>query len=156
MYLFETRKPNIHIGTNYYYYHHHHHYIIIIIIVIIISVCSYIYIYIYIYLHIHVCIIIIIINAIISCKGAVGLGVGSVHDLNSHNFKSRVSNPRTTGYLHFNTPFESSNLPGSGPICPDVQIELLKAGRTLDTLQRGVQWMGGEVDWGSIIKLNSL
>ena len=23
---------------------------------------------------------------------------------------------------------------------------------TLDTLQRGVQWMGGAVDWGSIIQ----
>ena len=36
--------------------------------------------------------------------------------INSHNFKPRVSNPRTVAHLHFNMPFGSSNLPGAGPI----------------------------------------
>ena len=36
----------------------------------------------------------------------------SVLMFNSHNFKLRVSNPRTIAYIHFNMLFESSNLPG--------------------------------------------
>ena len=31
-----------------------------------------------------------------------------------HSFGSRVSNPRAIAYFHFNMPFESSDLPGSG------------------------------------------
>ena len=43
----------------------------------------------------------------------------SSHDVNLHKFKSRISNPRANAYVHFNTPFEHSNLPGARPICPD-------------------------------------
>ena len=41
------------------------------------------------------------------------------HNLNSQSFKLRASNPRTIAYVHFNTPFESSDLPGAGTIFPD-------------------------------------
>ena len=51
--------------------------------------------------------------------------VGS-HSFASHNFKSRVSNPRTIAYAHFKMTFKSSNIPGAGPF---FQIELLKTGR---------------------------
>ena len=50
----------------------------------------------------------------------------SSHNVNSHNFNLRVSNPRTIAYVHFNMPFDSSNLPWTGPI---FQNELLKTGR---------------------------
>ena len=52
-----------------------------------------------------------------------GLGQGcfavSSHNFNWQHFKLRVSDPRTSAYVHFNMPFESSNLPGAGPSCPD-------------------------------------
>ena len=48
--------------------------------------------------------------------------VFSSHTLNSQHFKLRVSNPGTVACVHFKLPFESSNLPGAGPIS---QIELL-------------------------------
>ena len=35
------------------------------------------------------------------------------------HLKLRVSNPRTVANCHSETPFESSNLPGAGPIFPD-------------------------------------
>ena len=34
-------------------------------------------------------------------------------------FQLRVSNPRPIAYVHFNVLFESSTLPGPGPIFPD-------------------------------------
>ena len=40
-------------------------------------------------------------------------------------FKLRVSDPRTIAYVHFEKPFECSNLPVSGHIIP--RIELLKS-----------------------------
>ena len=43
----------------------------------------------------------------------------SSHHFNLHNFKLMVSNPRTIAYVHFNMPFEHSNLPGAGPISLD-------------------------------------
>ena len=55
----------------------------------------------------------------------------SSHNLNSHNFKSRVSNPRTISYAHSKVSFESPNLPGSGPILPDWAVALLKSGSVL-------------------------
>ena len=41
------------------------------------------------------------------------------HNSDSRNLKSRVSDPRSIAYVHSKIPFESSNLPGSGPIFPD-------------------------------------
>ena len=38
----------------------------------------------------------------------------SSHNLSSHSFKLRVSNPRTIAYVDFNMPFESSNIQGLG------------------------------------------
>ena len=43
----------------------------------------------------------------------------SSHEFNLQHFKLRVSNPRTIAYVHFNTPFESSNLPDPWHIFPD-------------------------------------
>ena len=45
----------------------------------------------------------------------------SSRNLTSYKFNSQhvnlgVSNPKTTDYVHFKVPFESSNLPGAGPI----------------------------------------
>ena len=47
------------------------------------------------------------------------------HNCDAQQFKLRVSNLRTVTYVHFNLPFESSNLPGAGPI---FQIAFLKTG----------------------------
>ena len=47
----------------------------------------------------------------------------SSHNLDSHNFRLRVSNPRPIACLHLNMPFESSNLQGAGPIFPDWAFE---------------------------------
>ena len=49
------------------------------------------------------------------------------HNFNSHNFKLRASSPRTIAFFHFNMPFESSHLPGAGPMFPD---RTLKTGCT--------------------------
>ena len=38
------------------------------------------------------------------------------HNSNSWTFKLRVSNPRTFAYARSKMPFESSNIPGAGPI----------------------------------------
>ena len=54
---------------------------------------------------------------LVTVHGLSLLAVGS-HTFSSQNFKSRVSNPRAIAYFHFNRPFESSNLPGAGPIFP--------------------------------------
>ena len=40
----------------------------------------------------------------------------SSHNFNSQNVKLRVSNLRTIACVRFKVPFESSNLPGAGPI----------------------------------------
>ena len=37
----------------------------------------------------------------------------SSHKINLHNFKLRVSNPRTIAHLNLKSPFKGSNLPGS-------------------------------------------
>ena len=39
--------------------------------------------------------------------------------LDSQQFKSGVSHPRIIAHVHLEKPFESSNLPGAGPIFPD-------------------------------------
>ena len=44
----------------------------------------------------------------------------SSHEFNLQHFKLRVSNLRTIAYSHFGVPFGSSNLPGAGPIFPDL------------------------------------
>ena len=44
--------------------------------------------------------------------------VGS-HTLNQHKLKLRVPNPRIIAYFNFKMHFESSNLPGAGPISLD-------------------------------------
>ena len=62
------------------------------------------YIYIYIYTH---------VSCIVSACGQF-LKIQVFNFLQS--FKLRVSNPRTAAYAYFNMPFESSNLPGAGPI----------------------------------------
>ena len=41
------------------------------------------------------------------------------HNNNSQTFNLRVSGPRNLAHVHFKLPFESSNLPGAGPISPD-------------------------------------
>ena len=51
----------------------------------------------------------------------------SSHTFSTQHFKSRVSNPRAIAYFHFRMLFESSNLPGAGPIFP--RHSLLKNGR---------------------------
>ena len=56
-------------------------------------------------------------GSLYACRGH-NLTVSS-HNFNSHNFKSRVSNPRTVAYLHFEMPFGNSNLPGARSIFPD-------------------------------------
>ena len=43
----------------------------------------------------------------------------SVLSLDLRHIKLRVSNPRTIACVHFNVPFGSSNLPGSGPTSPE-------------------------------------
>ena len=43
----------------------------------------------------------------------------SSQDVNLQHFKLSVSNPRTMACVQFNMPFESSNLPGDGPVVPD-------------------------------------
>ena len=43
--------------------------------------------------------------------------VGS-HNVNLQNVNVRVSNPGIIAYAHFEMPFESSNLLGSGPLFP--------------------------------------
>ena len=72
------------------------------------------------------------------CGGAAGLRhlynarhlkVSSRH-FNSQCFELRVSNPRTTAHLDFRMPFDNSNLPGAGPIFPD--LTLLKTGRVVE------------------------
>ena len=69
----------------------------------VLCVCAYIYIYIYIY---------ILYTGI--CRDTVGS-----HNFNSQDFELRVSNPRTTAYLHLSMPFESSSLQGAGPMFSD-------------------------------------
>ena len=59
----------------------------------------------------------------------------SSHGFNSQKFESRVSNPRTNADVHFKMAFESSNLPGAGPI---FQIELLKTGHMNEKHLRSV------------------
>ena len=41
------------------------------------------------------------------------------HNFSSQKLKLRVSNLRTIVCFHFNMPFESANLPATGPIFPD-------------------------------------
>ena len=48
----------------------------------------------------------------------------SSHDFSLQTFKLSVSDPRAIAYLHSNMPFESSSLPGAGPIFPDLPFEL--------------------------------
>ena len=43
----------------------------------------------------------------------------SSHGLDSQTIELRVSNPRTVACLDLTMPYESSNLPGAGPIFPD-------------------------------------
>ena len=43
----------------------------------------------------------------------------SSRNLSSQTVSSRVPNPRTIAYAPFEMPFESLDLPGSGPIFPD-------------------------------------
>ena len=50
-------------------------------------------------------------------------GAVSSHNFNSLNVKLRVSNPRAIAYAHLKVPFESSDLPGAGPIFPDSTFE---------------------------------
>ena len=51
------------------------------------------------------------------------LATVSSHNCNSQHFNLRISNPKATAYVHFNMPFESSNLPASGPIFTDWAFE---------------------------------
>ena len=41
------------------------------------------------------------------------------HNINSQPFRLRLSNHRTIDHVHFNMPFETSNLSGAGPVSPD-------------------------------------
>ena len=58
-----------------------------------------------------------------SVPNFVALRTVSSHRFNSQDFKLGVSNPRTIAYHDLNMPFESSDLPGAGPICPDRTFE---------------------------------
>ena len=47
----------------------------------------------------------------------------SSRNFNLQSSKLRIPNPRTTAYGQFEIPFESSNIPGAGPILPDRTFE---------------------------------
>ena len=95
--------------------------------------CVYIYIYTYTHIHVYTYTHIHIRRAVEPLEGQLNclspslarrphletLPTVSSHNFDSQTFKLRVSNPRTTAYCHFKMPFESSNLPGAGPIFPD-------------------------------------
>ena len=44
--------------------------------------------------------------------------VWSVLAISIHN-TFRIEGLKSQNHLHFKMPFESSNLPGAGPVCPD-------------------------------------
>ena len=58
------------------------------------------------------------LRARVSASGITYSTVSS-HTYNSHNFKWRVSDPRSIVYFHFEMPCGSSILPGAGLIFPD-------------------------------------
>ena len=67
-----------------------------------------------------------------ACGGGARQGRGAVKrgrtfqatvSYHSQNFKLRVSNSRSVAYVDFKMPFESSNIPGSGPNFPDLTLE---------------------------------
>ena len=108
----------------------------------------YIYIYILIYIYIYICIYIYIYILINTCVG------------HTCTLESRQNGSLVNGFLRWH-PFGINNSLGNDH--PDtcfnyrsrsfaiVAITTSIAPAQLDTLQRGVQWIGGAVDGGSII-----
>ena len=70
----------------------------------------------------------------------------SFHNFKSRNFKLSVSNPKNEYVAYVSVLSRISNCKSLGR---KNKHEILKTDRTL---QRGVQWIGGAVDWGSIIQ----
>ena len=54
----------------------------------------------------------------VALSESAGLRSDAMISIHTNSIRT-ISNPRTTVYVHFSMPFESSNLPGAGPKFPD-------------------------------------
>ena len=85
-------------------------------------ICICVYIYIYIYIEVWIFHVGVGLSNVAFARRSKASTVSS-HNFHLHNFKFGVSNSRTIAYAHFKLPFESSDLPGAGPIFPDRTFE---------------------------------